>query len=78
MPKPLALSDDELSAVLAAARPIAVERRDAFLQQIASTLSNCAEISPGLVHRVCAEVQRKFFVPPTMAVGTAGRTSKYR
>ena len=46
---PIRLSDAELSAIMVAERPIAPERRDAFLQQIASTLSSCAEIGPGAV-----------------------------
>ena len=61
---PILLSDDELSAVLAAARPLAVERRDAFLQQVASSLQSCGEIGPGSVHRAIAEAQRAHFDPP--------------
>jgi hypothetical protein len=36
---------------VAAARPIAIERRAAFLQTVASTLQRCGEIGPGVVHR---------------------------
>jgi hypothetical protein len=50
------LNDAELDAVVAAARPIAVDRSDAFLQQVASY----REIGPGLVHRVVAQVQREY------------------
>ena len=75
---PLRLSDDELDAVMAAARPLAVERRNAFLQDVATALASCAELGPGVVHRVCAQVQREFFDPPDLSVGTAGRVSKYR
>ena len=66
MPKPLALSDAELDAVMAAARPIAVERRDAFLRQVAALLSGCGEIGPGVVHRICAEAQAQYFDPPQL------------
>jgi hypothetical protein len=48
------LSDSELAAVFAAARPVAVERRDAFLQEVASLLSGCVEVEPGTVHRAIA------------------------
>jgi hypothetical protein len=41
---PLAISDSELDAVLAAARPLPVECRDAFLQSVASALQGCREI----------------------------------
>jgi hypothetical protein len=77
-PKPLALSDAELSAIFDAATPLPVDVRYDFVRAVAAVLATSPEVGPGLVHRVCAEVQRQFFVPPTMAVGAAGRTSKYR
>jgi hypothetical protein len=73
---PIALSDAELEAVLTAARPISVDRRDAFLQQIASSLQSCRELGPGVVYRVLAETQRAFFDPPDFS-RSAG-ASKYR
>ena len=48
---PIRLSDSELAAVMAAARPIDVNRRDAFLQDVATALASCGEIGPGAVHR---------------------------
>jgi hypothetical protein len=75
---PLALTDSELDAVFAAARPLPIERRDAFLQAVAAELKGCREIGPGLVHRVCAETQRAFFDPPQFATGAPGRGAKYR
>jgi hypothetical protein len=73
---PIRLTDDELDALMAAARPLAVERRDAFLQEVASWLKRCGELGPGVVYRVCAEVQRQFFDPPDFS-RSAG-SSKYR
>jgi hypothetical protein len=70
------LNDEELDAVLAAARPIAVERRDAFLQQVASSLQRCGQIGPGVVHRICAAAQREFFDPPDFSRSVG--SSKYR
>jgi hypothetical protein len=58
------LTDDELTAVLRAAQPIAIDRRDKFLQQVADELARCGEIGPGVVHRICAAVQRAHFDPP--------------
>jgi hypothetical protein len=66
------LTDDELNAVMAAAKPIAVDRRDAFLQEVASALASCSEIGPGTVHRVCAAAQRQFFEPPDFGPRTRG------
>jgi hypothetical protein len=70
------LSDSELDAVMAAARPISVDRRDAFLQAVAASLGAGRELGPGVVHRVCAEVQRQHFDPPDFS--HAGSVSKYR
>jgi hypothetical protein len=74
---PLRLSDSELDAVFAAARPIAVERRDAFLQQVASRLAGEGELGPGVVYRVAAQVQREYFDPPDLE-HAPGKYSKYR
>jgi hypothetical protein len=75
---PIRLSDSELDAVMAAARPIAVERRDAFLQEIAIMLHSCVEIGPGVLHRIVAEVQRRHFDPPGLSRQANGGKSKYR
>jgi hypothetical protein len=59
------LSDSELDAVMAAARPIAIGRRDAFLKAVAAELTG-REIGPGDVYRVVSETQRRFFDPPDL------------
>jgi hypothetical protein len=71
---PIRLSDSELDAVMSAARPIPVDRSDAFLQEVASELQRCGEIGPGAVFKVCREIQRRFFDPPDLGVGM---TTKY-
>jgi hypothetical protein len=71
---PIRLSDSELDAVTAAARPIAVERRDAFLADVAQALSAHAVLGPGIVGRTCAEVQKRYFDPPDLG---RGMPSKY-
>jgi hypothetical protein len=72
---PIALSDDELEAILAAARPLDVHVRDAFLQRVAASLRDCGEVGPGTVHRAIAQAQKEFFDPPEFA---NGRWAKYR
>jgi hypothetical protein len=74
---PIRLFDSEFDAVMAAARPLPVERRDAFLQAVAGALQGCREIGPGVVHRVCAETQRAFFDPPDLASGHMPRGRRY-
>ena len=76
MPSPIRLSDSELDAVLAAARPLAVELRDPFLHAVARELAGRNVIGPGVVHRVCAEQQRQFFDPPDLSRGNG--TSRWR
>jgi hypothetical protein len=72
---PIRLSDAELDAVMAAARPLAVHQRDGFLQAVATRLQNYREIGPGTVHRVIVEMQKQYWDPPEFGSGT---TSKYR
>lgn len=75
MKTPLALSDSELDAVMNACRPLAVERRDAFLQEIADALQRVnGEVGDGRLHRMIAETQRKYL--PAIS-GVAG-VGKYR
>ena len=74
---PIRLSDAELDAVFAAARPLAVRDRDAFLAHVADQLSACVEIGPGSVAKACREAQRLFFDPPQLG-NSPGAISKYR
>jgi hypothetical protein len=74
---PLKLSDDELDQVMAAARPLPVHARDAFLQQVAIELARCnGDIGPGTVFRVVRDVQRIYFDAPDLSHGGDG--GKYR
>jgi hypothetical protein len=59
---PLSLSDDEYSAVQAAAAPIHPLQRGDFLKALATELERHPEIAPGLVHRCAAELQKTFGV----------------
>jgi hypothetical protein len=72
---PLALSDAEMEALLAAARPLSRERRDAFLRAVAADLGRAPERGPGVLHRIIRAVQRQFFDPP--ADGGLARAPKY-
>jgi hypothetical protein len=61
---PIALTDSEMDIVFDAARPLAVQDRDAFLKDIAERLTALPHLGDGIVHRVCAEVQRQHWNPP--------------
>jgi hypothetical protein len=71
--KPIRLSDSELDAVIAAARPLDVGVRDAFLQAVAAALANCTDIGPGTIYRIVAETQRKFFDPSDLSQTSRSR-----
>jgi hypothetical protein len=75
---PLALTDSQLDAVYQAAGPLSPAVRPAFLELVAQALAGAGEIGDGTVARVCAEVQRRFWVPPPLAAGAPGRGAKYR
>jgi hypothetical protein len=71
---PLRLTDDQLDIILLAAQPLAPHQRDGFLQAVANELAGCQELGPGLVSRVCRQVQRAHFDPPELSHDA----SKYR
>jgi hypothetical protein len=68
---PLSLSDDEFSAVQAAARPIHPLQRGAFLKALADELGKHAIIGPGTVFRTAAALQRRFGVEAHSETHTA-------
>jgi hypothetical protein len=63
---PLALTDEQLDIVMAACRPLAPHRRDSFVNEVATELARYQELGVGVVHRVCATVQRRHFDPPQL------------
>ena len=72
---PLKVPISELEAVMAAARPLAVDRRDAFLQAIVGALQGRTETGAGAIYRVCRELQRAHFDAPDLS---QGRPSRWR
>jgi hypothetical protein len=63
---PIRLTDEQMDAVFRAARPLRVEDRDGFLQEVARALQGRAEIGDGDIHRAVQTAQRKFWDPPQM------------
>jgi len=64
MASPLRLTDNQLSAVLSAAQPLAQNVREDFLEALAARLQQCSELGDGLVFRIIREVQAEFWEPP--------------
>jgi hypothetical protein len=63
---PIRLTDSQLDAVLAAARPLAAGNRDAFLQAIVDALEGVVDPGDGDIHRAIMTAQRRFWDPPLM------------
>jgi hypothetical protein len=61
---PLRLTDSQITHIFDAARPLRVEDRDLFLQEVASLLAGIADPGDGDVARAIRTVQRKHFDPP--------------
>jgi hypothetical protein len=66
---PLRLTDSQITAILAAARPLAVRDRDAFLLDLAAALQGIVDPGDGDVARAIRAVQRRFFDPPHLSRG---------
>ena len=64
--EPIALTDEQMSAVLAASYPLPPDRRSAFLEHVARELARAPMLGDGAVHRVVAEVQRIYFDVPDL------------
>jgi hypothetical protein len=62
---PIALTDEQLSAVMRAAAPLLPQDRSAFLQELARELAALPDIGDGALHRVLMQVQRRHFTPPS-------------
>ena len=60
----LQLTDDQLTALLNAAKPLAPADRSSFLEAVATALRDQATIGDGVVHRAIVETQKRFRDPP--------------
>jgi hypothetical protein len=65
-PRPLSLSDSELSIVMAACAPLSPVDRDDFLRQVACALVALPVIGDGAVARVCRALQGRYWQPPEL------------
>jgi hypothetical protein len=64
----IALSDAQMSAVLAACQPLAPPDREAFLCALANVLrSELQPLGDGAVFRAIRSLQREFWTPPKFA-----------
>jgi len=61
--RPLRLTDDQLRAIMSAARPIRRRDRGAFLEAVAAAIRG-RDVGDGSVFRAIRDVQREFFAAP--------------
>ena len=73
-PRPLCLSDDQLSTVMRLAQPLAPHCRDAFLRILAHELRHRADVGDGELHRrACAIIKNYGLFDPIDVRAENGR-----
>jgi hypothetical protein len=73
---PIALTEPQMLALLAASYPLPPPARSAFLEHCARELANVSELGDGILHRTIMRVQKIYFDPPDFA-GRMPRVSKW-
>jgi hypothetical protein len=76
-PPPIALSEAQMCALLAASYPLPPAARSAFLEHCAREIANLPELGDGVLHRTIVRVQRMYFDPPELESGRMPRVSKW-
>jgi hypothetical protein len=70
---PLALTDSQISAIMALAHPLSPDQRSRFLEMLATRLNGRGEIGDGTLYQLCRELQRQHFSPPSFDRDTGGQ-----
>jgi hypothetical protein len=76
MSSPIRLTDEQMSALLAASYPLPPDSRSAFLEACARELAALPIVGDGAVHRIVMQVQKLYFDPPELE--RQGRWAKWR
>ena len=75
---PIALSEAQMCALLAASYPLPPAARPAFLEACAKEIANLPELGDGILHRMIMRVQKLYFDPPDIDGGRMPRVSSQR
>jgi hypothetical protein len=70
--RPIALTDSEITTIMAAAKPLSTADRDAFLQHVAAALASQPVLGDGVVSRICREVFKQHWRAPELDVRPRG------
>jgi hypothetical protein len=62
------LTDDELTAVMSAAKPLHPRDRDRFLREVAAAIVALPERGDGAIHRAIRSVWRQRFDAPDLRI----------
>ena len=73
---PIALTEAQMCALLAASHPLPPALRSAFLEACAKEIANLPELGDGVLHRTIVRIQREFFDLPDID-GRMPRVSKW-
>jgi hypothetical protein len=76
-PPPIALTEPQMCALLAASCPLPPALRSAFLEACAREIANLPELGDGVLHRTIVRVQKMYFDPPVLDSGRMPRVSKW-
>ena len=76
LPKPIALTEAQMLALLAASHPLPPAARPAFLEACAKEIAALPELGDGVLHRTIVRVQKMYFDPPDID-GRMPRVSKW-
>jgi hypothetical protein len=63
-PRPIALTDSQITAVMQLSRPLTPDQRIAFVEMLTAKLNGHHEIGDGMLYQLCRELQRELFSPP--------------
>ena len=73
--RPLGLTDDQLDAIMRAARPLAPDARGPFLEMVAAALHG-RDIGDGALYLIIRDAQRQHFDPPLNTATPHGHGSR--
>jgi hypothetical protein len=74
---PIALTEPQMCALLAASYPLPPQSRGPFLEACAREIANLPELGDGALHRMIVRLQKMYFDPPDLDTGRMPRTSKW-
>ena len=76
-PQPLALTDAQITTIMAFARPLPPDQRRTFVELLPAKLNGRREIGDGALYQFCRDLQRELLIPPLETEPGHRSVSKY-